>query len=62
MREVLFAIRTLLQRYYDMNIDVYVAFIDYQKSFDYVEHEKLIGILISLNIDKRNIGIISQLY
>lgn len=54
-REALLAVCTLLQRCRAMNLDVYAGVIDYQKTLDYVKHKKLIGIFISLEIDKRDV-------
>jgi hypothetical protein len=61
-REALFATNVLIQRCRDMNTDIYACFIDYQKAFDTVRHSKMIEILISAGIDKRDIRIITELY
>lgn len=42
-REALFAVRTMVQRCRDINIDVFTYATDYQKAFDCVKHEKLDG-------------------
>lgn len=39
--EVLFAITVLLQKCREYNKSVYVCFIDFQKAFDKVQHDKL---------------------
>jgi len=41
-REGIFNLRTIIERCNDVNKDVYACFIDYQKAFDRVNHEKLI--------------------
>ena len=61
-REALFSLNVLMQRCRDMNVDVYASFIDYQKAFDSINHEKLIEVLKSTGIDKQEITIISNLY
>lgn len=45
-----------------MNTDVYACFIDFHKAFNCVRHEKLVEILIQLNIDRKDVRIISWLY
>ena len=46
----------------DMNVDLYLCFIDYEKAFDRVQHEKLINILKNKGLDGRDINIIGNLY
>ncbi|XP_077295049.1 uncharacterized protein LOC143917414 [Arctopsyche grandis] len=45
-----------------MNVDVYACFIDYEKAFDNVRHNKLIEILSQIGLDKRDIRLIGELY
>jgi Reverse transcriptase (RNA-dependent DNA polymerase) len=45
-----------------MNCDVYACFIDYQRAFDNVQHEKLANILKRIGIDDRDLRIIMNLY
>ncbi|KAI5753273.1 hypothetical protein M8J77_025408 [Diaphorina citri] len=61
-REALFGINVLIQRCMDVNRDIYACFIDFSKAFDNVQHQKLIDILKSKNIDSHDIRIISNLY
>lgn len=61
-REALYGISILRQRCLDMNQDLYVCFVDFQKAFDRVQHSKMIEILKQKNIDSRDIRIISNLY
>ena len=61
-REALFAFNVLAQRCMDMNVDVHVCYIDFEKAFDKVRHEKLVQILKTKNIDKRDLRIITNLY
>uniref|UniRef100_A0A8D8WNS4 Craniofacial development protein 2 n=2 Tax=Cacopsylla melanoneura TaxID=428564 RepID=A0A8D8WNS4_9HEMI len=61
-REALFAYNVLAQRCLDVNKNVYVCFIDYNKAFDKVRHNRLINILKEENIDTRDIQIIKNLY
>lgn len=43
-------------------MDIYVSSRDYNKAFDRVKHDKLMEILKSKNLDKRNITLIANLY
>jgi len=61
-REAIFSLQVLIQRARDVNRDVYACFIDYQKAFDKVEHDKLIKILEVTGIDNQDLSIISNLY
>ena len=61
-RDALFATQVLFQRCRDVNCDVHVCLIDYQKAFDTVNHEKLIGILRSIGLDDKDLRIIINLY
>lgn len=47
---------------YDQRKDVFAYFIDYEKAFDRIRHEKLIKILEEQSIDNKNIRIIKNLY
>lgn len=61
-REALFGLNVLMQRCLDVNQDIYICFIDFEKAFDRVQHEKLIEILQRKNIDTRDIRLIANLY
>ncbi|XP_030765770.1 uncharacterized protein LOC115889834 [Sitophilus oryzae] len=50
-REALFAYNVLMQRCLDVNQNVYVCFIDYNKAFDKVRHKQLIEALEQKNLD-----------
>ena len=62
-REGLFNIRTIMERYLDLNKDIYICFIDYEKAFDRVNHQKMIeSMLTTTTIDPKIIKIITNLY
>lgn len=61
-RDALFAYNVLIQRCMDVNQDVYVCFLDYNKAFDKVRHDQLVQLLENKDIDQRDIKIISNLY
>ena len=46
----------------DINIDKHVCYVDFEKAFDKVRHEKLVQILQAKNIDKGDQRIITNLY
>ena len=45
-----------------MQREIYLCFIDYEKAFDKVQHEKIIKLLHNQNIGKEKIRIIRNLY
>ena len=61
-REGIFNLRMISEKYIEMNKDVYMCFIDYEKAFDRVNHEKMIQCMQSIGIDKSDVRIISNLY
>jgi hypothetical protein len=61
-REALFSLNVLVQRCLDVNVDVYMCFIDYEKAFDTVRHPKLLELLQEKGIDARDIQLIANLY
>ena len=50
------------ERYCEMNKEVYLCFIDYEKAFDRVNHEKLIDCLKNIEIDGKHVRLIESLY
>lgn len=61
-REALFAYNVSVQRCLDVNQPVYACFLDYNKAFDKVRHDRLIEILTKKNLDTRDVRIINNLY
>lgn len=61
-RDALFTFQVLIQRTRDMNNDVYVCFLDYEKAFDRVQHNKLLDILNNMGLDTKDVRIIQNLY
>ena len=51
-RDGIFAIQALCEQTIEMQKEVYVCFIDYEKAFDKVQHEKMIELLEQQNIGK----------
>lgn len=61
-RDALFGYQVLLQRCWDMNRSTYICFIDYEKAFDRVQHDKLIKVLSDIGLDSKDLAIIRNLY
>lgn len=61
-RDALFSLQVLFQRYRDVNCNVFVCLLDYQKAFDHVRHDIMIRILKEIGIDERDLRIIANLY
>lgn len=61
-RDALFSIQVLFQRCRDVNCDIFACFIDYEKAFDKIQHEKMMQILKDTGIDGKNLRIIRNLY
>jgi len=57
-RETLFSVQVLFQRCRDVNCNVFVSLVDYQKAFDRVRHDKMIRILEEIGIDEKDLRII----
>ena len=61
-REGIFNMRTICERYLDVNKKVFACFIDYEKAFDQVNHEKLIECLDDIGIRGKDLRFITNLY
>lgn len=61
-REALFAIQVLVQKCREMQQDVFLCFVDYEKAFDRVLHDHLLEILKDIGLDDKDITIIKTLY
>lgn len=61
-REALFALNVLVQKCRDMQTDVLMCFIDYEKAFDRVKHQHLLRLLTDIGLDGKDVRIIRNLY
>ena len=61
-RNAIFVLRMLSERNIEMQRDMYLCFIDYEKAFDRVKHENLINMLKGAGIDGKDLRIIYNLY
>ena len=58
----IFTMTMLAERCIEMQKDIYLCFIDYSKAFDKVRHEDLFQMLNKLDIDGKDLRILSNLY
>uniref|UniRef100_A0A8D8Z4U1 Craniofacial development protein 2 n=1 Tax=Cacopsylla melanoneura TaxID=428564 RepID=A0A8D8Z4U1_9HEMI len=61
-RDALFSLQVLFQRCRDMNCNIYTCFIDYQKAFDKIQHQKMMEVLQNTGMDDKDLRIIRNLY
>lgn len=61
-REGIFNMRMICERYSEMNRDIYACFIDYEKAFDRVNHEKMVKTLQDIGLDGKDLKLIINLY
>ena len=52
-------LRMICERYSEVNQDVYARFIDYEKAFDRVNHEKMIKCLNDIEINGKDLKILN---
>ena len=58
----IFVLRRLVERSVEKQRDVYICFIDHSKAFDTVKHESLVELLPSLDVDKSETSLLTNLY
>ena len=58
----IFILRMLSERAIEMQKDVYLCFIDYEKAFDTVRHQEMLGMLARLGVDEKDLRVIKNLY
>jgi len=61
-REGILNLRLVLEKYLEINKKVYLCFIDYEKAFDRVYHQKLMELLKKSRMDGRDQRLIQNLY
>ena len=61
-REGLLNLRLICERHLEVQKDVYICFLEYEKAFDRVRHEPLIQCLREIGVDGKDIKIIRNLY
>ena len=61
-KTAIWMVRILSERAIEMQRDLYIRFIDYTKAFDKVQHEELLKLLQSLDLDGKDTRLIRNLY
>ena len=61
-RNAIFVLRILAERSIEMQVDIHMAFVDYEKAFDRVNHEILMQDLKQLGIDDKDLRLLNNLY
>jgi hypothetical protein len=61
-RNAIFTLRMLGERAIEMQKDLYICFIDYQKAFDSIKHKQMMDILINLDMDENDIRMMKNMY
>ena len=61
-RDAIFMLRILGERSIEMQHDIHIAFIDYEKAFDRVKHEILMKDLKMLGLDETDLRLLNNLY
>ena len=62
IREGIFNLIMICERYSEVNQDVYACFRDYEEAFDRVNHEKMIKCLNDIGINGKDLKLIINLY
>ena len=58
----IFFLRMLCERAIEMQREVYLCFIDYEKEFDTVRHEELLKMLTRFGMDEKDVRLVKNLY
>ena len=61
-RNAIFCLRTIAERSIEVQKNLYVCFVDYEKAFDKVKHEELLKLLRDIHLDGRDLRLIQNLY
>ena len=61
-RDAIALLKVVIQRTLKANREIIACFIDYEKAFDRVNHEKMMKIQKKCNIDDKDLRIIQNLY
>ena len=58
----IFIMRNLCERGIEMQKNLFLCFIDYEKAFDRVKHQELFNMLINTEIDGKDLRLLMNLY
>ena len=58
----IFVLRMISERSIEMQKDLYVCFIDYEKAFDTVKHGEIVKMLEDIGVDGKDVRLVKNLY
>ena len=61
-RNAIFTFRVLAERVIEVQKDLYICFVDYEKAFDKVRHQDLLEMLQEIGLDGKDLRLIKNLY
>ena len=61
-RDAIFQLRTICERSLEMGNKIYLCFIDYQKAFEKVQHDKLVKVMEKAEIPELERRLLINLY
>ena len=61
-RNAIFCLRTIAERSIEVQKNLYICFVDYEKAFDKVKHEEMLKLLRDINVDGKDLRLIQNLY
>ena len=61
-RNAIFVARILGERVTKMQNDLYAVSVDYEKAFDRVKHQEIVNDLMAINIDGKDVRVLTNLY
>ena len=61
-RNALFVLKMIIERALEVQKYLYICYIDFQKAFDTVKHEKMMEILEEIGLDRKDLRVIRNLY
>ena len=61
-RNAIFCLRSIAERSIEVQKNLYVCFVDYEKAFDKVKHEEILKLLRDIHLDGRDLRLIQNLY
>lgn len=58
----IFVLRMIMERAIEVQKDIYLCFVDFEKAFDTVRHEDMINMLKDIGLDGKDIRVLKNLY